>query len=451
MRRSNIIGWLCLACACGHGGALLADELMLGGGARLTGSVRSINEAGAVELTSELSPDLLLLKKGSVEKIEFSAKDSAPVPPSTLMELANGDLLHVTLESLDATKITVLSPEVGRLEIPRPALKGLQLGILQRLLVYSGPRNLDEWTNREAPALNWTFEHHCLIANGPATASKKLALPQQFVLRFALRWQARQMPNFQVFFADPLKPKGELCDRYYLQYGGAGLELKREASSGKRFITLVQLNRNPQQYPEHQLQVELRVDRKASRIHLLLNGEREGEFADPSPAAPEGSGLTLVCNSPPGNPQEIRDIEVLEFDGARGRHRAEDRGDPKTDSLISREDDRWSGRLVDIRKTGDGLMFRFKSDFQKDLLEIPVADVSTVFFAATDAKTPAPAAPPFVLRLHGEGSLRVSSCLFRDDSVRAVHPLLGPLQFVRKDVAAMERTAAAMPTTPSEP
>ena len=68
------------------------------------------------------------------------------------------------------------------------------------------------------------------------------------------------------------------------------------------------------------------------------------------------SGITLVCNSPergdPGNPRNRdRSSSMIRAN----RHRSEERGDPKTDSLISREDDRWGGRLMDIRKCGRGL------------------------------------------------------------------------------------------------
>ena len=72
MRNSNMIVRLGVLCGCGLIGPLCADELTLDGGARLTGTVRSINEAGVVELASELSPEPVLLKRGTVEKVEFS-------------------------------------------------------------------------------------------------------------------------------------------------------------------------------------------------------------------------------------------------------------------------------------------------------------------------------------------------------------------------------------------
>ena len=84
-------------------------------------------------------------------------------------------------------------------------------------------------------------------------------------------------------------------------------------------------------------------------------------------------------------------------------------------------------------------MFRFKSDFQNDLVEIPENVVSTVFFSGEADETPDDPDHPFMLRLRGEGSLRLASCLFTEDSVTAVHPLLGPLNLRRDGVLSMER------------
>jgi len=308
-------------------------------------------------------------------------------------------------------------------------------------VVYAGPRQADEWSGAKE-FKKWTFANNQLVAEGSAMATKKLALPEKFVLRFTLAWQAKQTPNFQMYFADPLLGKGDPVDRYYLQFGGAGLEIKREASKGKRYNTVILLNRTPNQYAGRELQVEIRVDRKTSRLVLLLNGEPEGEFFDPIPSIPTGDGLMMISNTPNGVRQEVRDIEVLELDDSRGRHFAEDRGDPTVDSLISREDDRWSGSLMSIRRDAANLLFRFKSDHQANPEEIPETEISTVFFAKPKGAAPDAKASPFILRLHGKGSLNVASCRFTEQEVTAVHPLLGELRFRRDGIISMERMNA---------
>jgi hypothetical protein len=435
MRIYNLNAWLALVLAAT--GVLRADNLILADDARLTGTVRSINEAGVVELATALSPEPLLLKAGAVEKVEFSVPATTADPADALIELANGDLLPAGIESLDDKNLNVITADAGRLSIPRTVLKSMQLGVREQNIVYRGPKNSEEWSLYADRAKNWQFANDALTANGPSQAARDFEAPSQFILKFTLKWQAN--PMFKIHFADPLTPKVELVDRYFLQYGSAGLEIKRESSQGKRFQTVIQLPRTPDQFPSNELAVEIRVDRKTSRLHLLLNGEPEGAGVDPVGEAPPGTGVVLINNSPAGPVQEIRGIEIVELDDAGTRHRTEERGDAKTDSLISREEDRWGGRLIGIRKGPDGAVFSFKSDFQEEPLELAEADVSTVFFAKP-AQTDAPApVHQFVLRLRGEGSIRVSSCAFSAEDVSARHPLLGALQIRRAGVSGLER------------
>ena len=425
-----------------------ADGIALKGDNSLSGTIRSINQAGVVELSSVLSPEPVFLKAGSVEKVEFSPPAESLQSPGAVVELVNGDLLPASLEALDDGFLTVDAPVVGRLNLPRAVVKSVQFGIHKRKLIYAGPRNLEEWLSDGDGVRNWRFENNALVADGPAHATRTFDTPTRFVLRFHLKWQGN--PNFQIYFADPLNPRGEASDRYYLQFGGAGLELKREAAKGNRYTTVILSNRTPELCPDQQLEVEIRVDRKASRLHLFLNGEPEGAGIDPLPLAPTGKGISLVSNSSNGNEMEVRNIEILELDDAKVRHRAEDRGNPKTDSLISRDDDRWGGRLTSIRKSADGLVFSFKSDFQEEPLELLETDVSTIFFAAADGPEVKKDGNPFVLRLQENGSLRVSSCSFTETTVTAVHPLLGPLTLRRSGVTAMERPTTATPGEPEK-
>lgn len=437
MNSSNMISLFSLLLAISAPAVLRADDLTLANDARLSGTVRSINEAGIVELTSALSPEPVLLKAAAVAKVEFSAPESVPNAPGTLVELSNGDLLPATIESLDEKNLTVVTDEAGRLTIPRAALKSMQLGVHQRKVIYSGPQNLEEWLRDGEGTKIWKFNDKTLTANGPGYVARNFETPRKFILKFTLKWQAN--PGFQIYFADPLTPKTDAVDRYYMQFNGAGMEIKRESSKGKHFQTVILLARTPDQYPTNQLDVEIRVDRTASRLHLFLNGEPEGAGVDPVSDPPVGNGVGVVSSSSPGISQEIRGIEILEFDNASARHRSEDRGDSKTDSLISRDEDRWGGRLTGIRKGPQGAVFSFKSDFQEAPLELAEGDVSTVFFAKPEKDAAPEANNPFDLRLRGEGSLRVSSCSFSENAIIAQHPLLGALKINRAGVSAIER------------
>lgn len=441
------VSWLCLcgmALACALPTGAIADDLKLSGDLRLSGTVKSITPDGLVELSSTLSPEPLTIHADAIENVRFSDSDSPSQVPGALLELTNGDLLPVVVDALNETEIEVQMADAGPLKIPRSVLKSLQFGVTSRKIAYTGPQSLEEWNlstdgqNVQDGQDGWGFAAKSLVANGPAYASRRVDAPRQFTLKFTLKWQAD--PNFQIYFADPLTPDAERVDRYYLQFNAAGMEIKREASEGKRFQSVILLARTPDLYPTSELDLEIRVDRNASRVHLLINGEPEGAGVDPSGSAPSGNGIMLVNAAPPGGTQEISRIEVSELDNSRTRHRSEDRGDVSMDSLISRDDDRWGGQLLSIRKAQDSAVFRFKSDFQEAPLELLEADVSTIFFAG-EAAAPASQEPEhaFVLRLQGEGALQVTSCHFSAEGITAQHPLLGPLTIKRSGVAALER------------
>lgn len=435
MQTSDLLSWCCLVLA-----AMLpatADDISLTGDARLSGTIRSINDAGIVELSSILSPDPITLTADAVRKVQFSNPPEQERAPGALVELTNGDKLPVTVEKLDDTALTVMTTFAGRLVIPRVDLNALQLGIQKRKVVYSGPHSAEEWAGDSDGAGNWKFEDQALVASGPAYVSKNLNIPEQFSLKLTLKWQGN--PNFQIYFVDPLKARGEASDRYYFQFAGAGMELKRESATGNRFTTVILSNRTPDQFSENEFDLEIQVDHKNSRLRLLVNGEEEGVGVDPVSGLPDGKGITLVSNVSNGSKLAVSHIEIQELDDSRARHRSESRGNTKTDSMISRDDDRWGGHLQSIKPSKDGLVFSFKNDFQEAPLELLGNDVSTVFFEKTEEPAAAKTSSPFALKLQDHGSLQVASCSFTGDFVNATHALLGPLMILRKGVVALDR------------
>jgi len=424
-----------------------ADNLTLNGDARLTGTVLSIQGEGSVQLATMISPEPILLKAGSVDKVEFSVPESTGDMPGALVELVNGDVLPADVVGLEGDSLQVSTPDAGNLSIPRAAVKSMQLGIHKRGAVYTGPRDLAEWTTGPGSARNWRFANNTLIATGSAIASKAFELPSKFVIKFNVRWQAN--PNLKVYFADPLVPEGGLADRYCLQFSGAGVAILRESSQGKREQTIISPSRGPEQFPSNQIDIEVQVDRKTNRIHLFLNGEKEGAGVDPVDNPPNGNGITIISSATAGLNQEIRAIEVKELDNSRTRHLSEDRGDIRMDSLISREEERWGGKLLQIRQTPEATLYSFKSDFQDAPLEIPQTEVSTLFFAAAEKAPEVEGNTPFSLKLRGDGVLQVSSCIFSAEAVTARHPLLGDLKINRRGVVAVEK-ARAEPEKKSE-
>lgn len=449
MMSSDPSRWLAAILLIYTGQTVRADELKLAGDTHLTGNVRSIDDTGGVVLESRLSPGPVKVRGPAISKVDFSNGAALPAAPGGLVELANGDLLPVRVEGLDDATLSVSTPSAGKLSISRTVLNSLQMGVRTRRLVYTGPVRAEEWSDNSPGIGQWSYSGGALTANGPAYGSQVFKLPRQFILKFKLRW--RSSPSVLVYFADPLKNQEGAVDRYILQFNTAGLEIRRESSAGKRFHTVILLPRTPDQFPNKQVEMEIRVDRKGSRLHLLLDGEQEAAGIDPSTVECTGNGVQLVNSSPPGGAQEIRNIEIQEYDNTRARHRAEDRGNTAKDSLISRDDDRWSGQLTGIRRAGDDVTFAFKSNFQEEGLELEENDISTIFFAKAPGVEADVAPSGYLVRMRGEGFLHADACVLSGNTVTVRHRLLGDLSIGKDGIASIEKVVKNAPEAVVEP
>ncbi|MBX3742867.1 MAG: hypothetical protein KF712_17920 [Akkermansiaceae bacterium] len=418
-------------------GNLRADLISLSGEGRLSGTVRSINGEGVVELESSLAEEPIFLRAEAVRKVAFGNDNESGDPPSCRVELNNGDVLPVEIESLDDRQLAVMSPMAGRLLIPRSALKSLVMGIHPNKVIYPRGGSFEDMKPEGPQGDNWNFDEGAWSVQGQGRLVRKLEPMAQFSVKFNLSWSGN--PSFQFHFADPLLPSAQVADRYLFQFGNGGIEVRREsAKGGRRSTTLLSLNRRPDQYPENHLRVEIRVDRTNSMLHLFLNDEPEGRFGDPVANPPEGGGIAFSSTAGNETHMTISGVEIAEWDHDGDRHRTEDRGDATVDALIEKRGDRFGGNLLSIKPGPEGPLFVFKSDFQETAIELPESEVSTVFFK-TAGEVPGKVFHPFALRLRGQGIIRVASCSFPGDRIEATHPLLGPLVLERREVTALER------------
>jgi hypothetical protein len=130
---------------------------------------------------------------------------------------------------------------------------------------------------------------------------------------------------------------------------------------------------------------------------------------------------------------------ILDWDDRGDRHQSEERGDGKLDSLIGRYGERFGGNLESIRAVGASTVYVFKSDFQREPLELPEEEVSTLFLGGQGKPSKSTTTGGLILGLRGQGSMRVSSCVLVGASVKVEHPLLGSLEFGREGISSLER------------
>lgn len=422
-----------------------ADELSFKGDAkeRLSGIVTAIEESGVIELASPLTDEPLRLKPDAVERVRFGIDGDTSKPSAMLVELVNGDRLPVEVVSYSAEKgMRIHSPVVGELVLPPSVLTSLELGTPAHKMAFEGPGDTSGWSTTQKNGFeNVSVDGKDWTINGRLEASRQLDIPKNFTLRFVLQWGVRQQPNIKVHFASPDVNSFTKADRYFLQFSSAGFEVKRERENNSGFPSILISNRLPQQFTAREVEVEIHVNRTTKRLELYLNGELESWGIDPEPAPPMHGGIILGINGTNGTSHTIRDLSVYELDNMRVRHRAEDRGGQDQDSLISRKDDRWAGELREIRNQGGQTDFIFKTPLRKEPLEIPIDDISTVFFRKASA--PAQDMPAkYRLQLRGEGGLSVKSCRIADGKITVVHPLLGELSLSKGSILGIGPASA---------
>ena len=410
-----------------------ADEVILSDGSSLGGTVTALADSGEVSLESPLSFEPFQLLAEKIKRVDFTGTTKSPDDHDALVILANGDRFPGELTGIDDSTISISTGFSGNLRIPREAVDTVQLGVRPRKVIYRGPESDAGWTIKSG----WSSEGKRFVATRSGTIARNFDIPGSFSLRFRVTW--RNSPNMQIYFADDSLETTGKADRYYLNFVGSGLELKRQQSNdGHPYLPMASILRDSSEFPSSSVEVDLRVDRKLGIVHLYLDGDYEGRFDDPMKSAPSGMGIMFRSNIGGEDSQEISRIEIREWDASSDRHRSEERGDASSDVLITRSEDRGTGSIISYAPGPDGGTIRYKGPHQPEPVDLPANEVSTLFFARTEVD-PAADPAPLQLGLRGRGSLGVSACSFAGDSIMARHSLLGDLEIRRDAVASLER------------
>ncbi|QJE94607.1 hypothetical protein [Luteolibacter luteus] len=410
-----------------------ADEVILTDGSRLSGTVAAVADTGELALASPLSSEPFQLRADHIKQVQFSHAKKVVDEYDAMLVLANGDELPCDLLGINADSLRVNTSLGGEIDVPRSAVNTVQLGVRPRKLVYRGPDSDDGWKIKSG----WRFDNRRFMADGSGTLARSFDIPGSFALRFRLAW--KNTPNIQVYFADDMLETTGKADRYYVTFNSSGFELKRQQSNdGHPYLAMASIPREPDDFPDSQLEVELRVDRKLAMVHVYLNGEFVEKYHDSLDSAPIGQGVMFRSNTGGEDLQFIDAVEVREWDPSADRHRAEPRGDESSDVVITRSSDRGKVKILEMRELNGTPMLFYKGPHSPTAVELPLDEVSTLFFERP-AERPAQPHPPLALGLRSRGSLGVNNCRSEGDLLIADHPLLGKLSIRRDAVAKLER------------
>ncbi len=423
-----------------------AAEVSFNGEIKITGELIAMDQDGTVTLKTPHASEPIRLVPDKISRINFgNSADNSEIPKQSIT-LINGDMFPAEILSLDDKVLKIKSPTLGELDIPREMIGSIDIGMLSRKALYTGPKEISEWKNTVDEVSEWKIDNGILINKGNGEIYRDMKLPENYSIRFKLAWDIK--PNFKFSFGDPMDYTGKRVNRYYLQFGSAGMEIKRESTGNQRFPPIADIKKLPQEFADNEMWLEVRVNRKAGQIALYINDRLLGRFDDKTSNIPSGTGIAFKCtDAAENNSLKVSDIFVSEWDEQGDKHRIEDRGNIKEDAVIGRTGERFGGRILSITDGKAGKAYRFKSTFQENPIDLPDAEVSTVYFAVVQNTNPKEF-KGMNLFLQGNGHIQISKCELNESMIRITHPLLGDLQLNRNAVSHLERADSTKPNSP---
>ena len=422
-----------------------AAEVSFNGENKITGELVSMDQDGMVTLNTPHANEPIKLNPDKISRIDFGNSPEKSEMPEQSVTLINGDSFPVEIRSLDDKILKINSPSLGELDIPREIISSLDIGMSSKKAIYTGPKEISEWTNAADEVSEWRVDKGILLNEGNGEIYRDVKLSENYSVRFKLSWENN--PNFRFSFGDPMDYKAKSVNRYYLQYNRAGMEIKRESTGKQRYHPIANIGKLPQEFETKEMWLEVRVNRKAGQIDLYINDRLQDRYTDTQPNIPSGTGIAFKCYASENNQLSISDILVSQWNVRDEKHRTEDRGNLKEDAVIGKNGERFGGRMLSITDGKSGKAYRFKSNFQENPIDLPDTEVSTVYFAASQNPNPKEFRG-MSLFFQGRGGIQVSKCEFNDGMIRISHPLLGDLQLNRATVSHLERVASAKPNSP---
>ncbi len=402
---------------------LQAEEISLGEGGKITGTIESVSADQQITIKSPLSPQPITILGKSFSAVTFDRQDSAEKNSApNLLQLKNGDSLPVTIKKLEDQTLSFSTQWADQLSIDRSQIDALFFGTSQNLALYSGPKD-KEWQLNNS----WKFENG-LVSSGYGAATRKFEkLPDRYIIRFHISWVGTA--GFKFSFANNTDKTTEASDCYYLQFNNAGLELKRQATGGKKHTSLAAFNEfTPEQLEENEMLVEIRVDKPNRQLQLSVNGkELRKNIVDPieTGATPSGEFMSFACTSGNNDRHTIDQIAVSSWDSNSSDAHLEKRTDTKNDILFDLESNRSSGALKSITAGDKEPQILFENPHDPSPNPLPASQVAIIYFsgAASEAKK-----PPYRVELLNDCLLQVDSFRISAGKLTVTHPLLGELE-----------------------
>ncbi len=413
----------------------LRDILRLVNGDRLAGQILSASPQKGVFWQYDSNFPPANFRYFALQEINLAnfqqPKAGNPQPGKSAIRLSNGDELVGRLREVTASEAIFETPYGEALRFPRNRWQWIVFDNEPEEPLFSGPTSLDGWTRGEvAPAImqsgHWEYHNQAFYATKAASIARDLALPDQSRIQFDLHWKG--LLNFAfALHTDYLHPVNLTAKDEEPVFGGFySLRLSSP------FVEVVMVKqKTPLQYlgqmqtrafsGKRKAHVDIRIDKAAARIVLLVDGELVKQWVDKNGFAGEGSGIRMVHQGQ--GSIRFSNFRVTTWNGQIEEPPAI-RATAKEDLVTLRNGKRRTGKVQSVQNSA--LMLALTDGETK----IPLQEIQKIEFAGVvNQKTTTASKSAVVAKFAERGVVHLELSELQDERLRGISPNFGPVSF----------------------
>lgn len=325
------------------------DTLVFMNGDRLAG--RLMDSPGSESLrwhVAEGSP-VVEVPLEVVHRVMLGRGDWMPPKHELSVRMGNGDVLQGVLSDLDEDVVRIQSPWFGEAALPRKMVSVMNINT-GGYFVLPDPGKPEDWRSNRSDA--WSLVDGDLVATDFGTFSRDMPAAERIRISFdVVGASASSGLTVQFFVANPEQPNND--NNYAIQLTGSFAYARKtsrpppeEGNENPRPNT--EAVGQPQSFDRRintgAMSVVILANLRSGEIILEIDGEEVASWLDPRGFPSEtGNGIAFSNNSQ--SRIAIRNLNVSRWSGSMA---GEDGNRLERDVVVTRNDDRFEGRITDM-------------------------------------------------------------------------------------------------------
>ena len=403
------------------------DKVTLTSGESLQGDILAISEDRTISLLHTSSKKPLLLDAKQTARIDLNNKDKGVnQKPESIIELANGDRVSGSIQSIDSEFISFTSPLSGQHKLKRSQVKFIAFGNSINYPIYQFSNSPKLF----AKSSGWVINNNQFEAQKFAQMWQKFPLTKNFILKCDIAWSANPQITFHLGANSSSPASNNARYALLMQSSDTTLSLihpKKRSTPQKATCKL-------RDFTDGKAAVEIWVSQTTGNVTLYLNGKKVHTFAFP---LTPGGDFIGIQNSNSNGQLKIKNLEVSTWDGNRTPDNLGFTGSSKKDIVSLINGNQLTGKVLNSRKIDGKPHFDIKYDHAVSGSAEPFkqSDIRVIKFASEKREKASNNLPS---SLKGGCVLKLSNIRINDGKVLADHEILGALSIDKKHFSFLQ-------------